>query len=288
VLSNDDSPLVGTEIHYLDSAPVGDEYKIHIAHCAKPGEVATALYLPDAVGAFGGAVDIVRFLGLAEYVPPMLVVGIGYRVDSFLETEARRGRDLTPSVDPKRRHVPPESMGGAPRFLEFLTEELQPWVRGRYDVAPDDDAFFGFSFGGLFGTYVLFERPATFTRYGLGSPSLWYHGGEMFEREAAYAAAHDDLAARVLMTVGEYENEAGRRRHLDWLPPDKRAEAEEEDRAQGPVDLVGDTERMAGRLRGRSYPSLVVDAEVLPGEFHVTGSQLSLSRALRSLFDAPR
>jgi uncharacterized protein len=67
---------------------------------------------------------------------------------------------------------------------------LKPWVRERYDADPGDNAYFGNSLGGLFGAYVLLNEPATFQRYGLGSPSFWYHNGVIFEQEKAYAATH--------------------------------------------------------------------------------------------------
>ena len=47
-------------------------------------------------------------------------------------------------------------------------------------------------------------------------------------------------------------------------------------------------ENMVSALRSRGYPSLQVELEVLPGEYHLTAPPMSLSRSLRYLFDAPR
>ena len=60
-------------------------------------------------------------------------------------------------------------LGGADRFLAFITDELKPWVQDRYAVASDDSMFFGDSRGGLFATYVLLTEPSTFRRYGSGA-----------------------------------------------------------------------------------------------------------------------
>jgi hypothetical protein len=51
--------------------------------------------------------------------------------------------------------------------------------------------------------------------------------------------------------------------------------------------MVADTERMVALLRGRAYPGLEVDCQVLSGEFHSTAYPLNLSRSLRYLFDGP-
>jgi alpha-beta hydrolase superfamily lysophospholipase len=149
--------------------------------------------------------------------------------------------------------------------------------------------FFGDSRGGLFATYVLLTEPATFRRYGIGSPSLYPDptAKSMFDQEAAYAQTHDDLPANVSFTVGGYETPDGFRRRLEQLAPDHRArmEAEPGDWAE---DYVGDTERMVATLRGRAYPSLEIEYVVLPGEYHETAVPTNFSRSLRYLFDAPR
>ena len=199
-----------------------------------------------------------------------------------------RCRDFSPTVDLAGGHSNSAMMGGAARFLGFLQDELKPWVGKHYGVDPGDSMFFGDSLGGLFATYVLLNQPATFRRYGIGSPSLGWDEDLMYRHEAEYAQAHDDLAAKVLFAVGGYENPAGFMHFLDQLPADKRAAAEVEYAGEEEDDCVGDTERMVAALRSRAYPSLEIDLEILPGEFHETAPPLNLSRSIRYLFDAPR
>jgi predicted alpha/beta superfamily hydrolase len=164
---------------------------------------------------FGTAVEVVRLLRLTEVVPPLLVVGIGYRTPDLGEIFRLRHRDFTPTVDG----------GGADRFLAFLRGELKPWLGERYGVDPDDATFFGDSRGGLFASAVLLTEPGTFRRYGIGSPSLYADEGvkSVFELEADYARAHDDLPAKVFFSVGGHESPEGFRRRLDQLPPAQRA-----------------------------------------------------------------
>ena len=215
------------------------------------------LYVSDANGMFASAVDIVRFMQLSAHLPPILVVGIGYRMGAIDETVVVRTRDFTPTYDAGFVRVFPTHtmMGGAPRFLAFIRDELQPWVQSRYRVDVDDSAFFGHSLGGLFATYVLLTEPATFRRYGIGSPSLWWDGDMMFDYEARCAEARDDLPAKVFFAVGAHEDHDGRQREASRLPADERAKA-----GLRYIDMVADTERMVAALRSRHYPSLEIDS----------------------------
>jgi predicted alpha/beta superfamily hydrolase len=269
----------------LQSEHVGDEFKIFVGHCGSAdAEPLAALYVTDANGIFGTAVDMVRFMRLSAHLPPMLVIGIGYRMGGIAETTAVRTRDFTPTVDRGfAEYFPSQSrMGGASRFLAFIRDELQPWVAQHYRVG-DDATFFGHSQGGLFGTYVMFTEPETFRRYAIGSPSLWWDADMMFDYEARYAETHDDLAADAFFSVGAFEDHDGRQREAGRLPDAERAAA-----GLRYIDMVADTERMVGQLRSRNYPSLHVESAVLGDEFHLTVPSLNLSRALRHLFDAPR
>jgi pimeloyl-ACP methyl ester carboxylesterase len=161
-------------------------------------------------------------------------------------------------------------------------------VRERYGVDPDDSAFFGYSLGGLFATYVLLNEPATFRRYGIGSAALFWDNELMFDREAAYARTHDDLPAKVHFSVGANESTEGERRWREQLPADRRAKAEALADGDPPYDMVADVERMVAALRRRAYPDFEIEFDVWPGEYHQTAPPLALSRSLRYLFDALR
>jgi predicted alpha/beta superfamily hydrolase len=289
--ANDISPLPDTEVHYLRSEHVGDEFKILVGHSRASGFAPShVLFMGDPWGFFGTAVEMIRVLEWAGDLPPLLVVAVGYRLVTVEENLPMRCRDFTPTIDLDSGTMDPAMMGGAGRFLAFLRDELKPWVQQRYGVDPDDAAFFGDSLGGLFALYVLLTEPDTFRRYGMGSPSLWWDHGVMFDREAEYARAHDDLPAKVFVSVGGLETPAGDKRWLEQLPADKRAKAEAEmgDDGYTDIDMVADAERMVALLRGRAYPSLEIEYEVLPGEYHQTALPSNLSRSLRYLFDAPR
>jgi predicted alpha/beta superfamily hydrolase len=283
-VDTDASPLGGTEVHYLDSEHVGAEFKIFVGHCGTEGVDAPAvLYLTDANGQFGGTVDVIRLMQLSRHLPPLLVVGIGYRVATIADTLHQRTRDLTPTAWPAYARFEPErtDMGGAPDFLAFIRDELMPWVRGRYGSSPDA-TYFGHSLGGLFGTYALLRAPDTFTRYVIGSPSLWWHSRAIFDQEAEYAATHDDLAARVFFGIGSDETHEGRAREAAYLDVTEQAKA-----TAIYLDMVDDLQRFVDQLAGRDYPGLRLRHEVFPDEFHITVPFVNLSRGLRWSFDAP-
>lgn len=282
-VDNDELSIANTEVHYLHSDHVGDEFKLFVGHCGNRDEARpVTVVLGDPDMCFGSAMDIARPMGF--HVPPLLFVGIGYR-DSA-PPSARRIRDFTPGVDPSTSDVPAEMMGGADRFLLFVREELQPWLRERYDVDPDDSAYVGHSLGGLFGVHALLSEPSTFTRYGIGSPSLSWNNYAMFDREESFSHGHDDLPAKVFLSVGAYENAEGTNHLLSWagLPDEVLAEVQ----SAGKTDYVGVVARLNDALRGRSYPSLELQFEVLAGEFHHTSTPMHLAHSLRYLFDAPR
>ena len=105
----------------------------------------------------------------------------------------------------------------------------------------------------------------------------------MFPYEQHYADAHDDLAAKVFVSVGAFEDHDGRQREASPLP-----QAERELAGLRYIDMVADTQRMVDLLRSRNYASLELDSVVMPDEFHITVPSVNLSRSLRCLFDTPR
>ena len=131
--------------------------------------------------------------------------------------------------------------------------------------------FFGDSLGGLFATYVLLNEPTTFRRYGIGSPALDWDDHLIFSREAEYARTHDDLPAKAFFSVGAYENTAGDEHRLAPAPARKARKCG----TRNDHD-VADTERMVATLRSRAYPSLEIEYELLPREYHETSPPLNV------------
>ena len=142
-----------------------------------------------------------------------------------------------------------------------------PLIAARYRADMGRKTFAGHSYGGLLGAHILLSAPTMFERYALSSPSLWFDDGLMFRREAAYAAAHKDLPAKVFMSAGQFE--AVRRGDPRYADED---------------DIVADMRRFEQRLKSRRYPGLRISSQVIADEDHLSVNPVSLTRALKWAF----
>jgi predicted alpha/beta superfamily hydrolase len=258
------------EVHHLASKAVGDSFEIRVVLPPMlPGEATRfpVVYLTDVYGDFALGADMLRMYMVRD-VPRFIAVGIGYPgASSILQATRARARDLTPVPVPVAETpgvLPTEGLrpanppnGGAPQFLGFLRDELIPFIDARYPTKPDDRTYFGHSYGGLFGTWVLLTRPETFNRYIIGSPSIGWAGESILRTVDEYGQRHDDLRADVFMGVGALEE---------------------------PEHLL----HLADLLRARKFPGLKLTTQVFPDEGHVTVMPFILARGLRAVFGPVR
>ena len=268
--------IPSSEVRRVTSKHVEQTFEVSVGLPAgyDPQLSYPVLYLLDPALSFGTATECTRLLALGRELPKLIVVGIGYPDANTPEVLALRSRDYTPTGGPENANairagvpgpIPEPQPGGAGNFLSFLREELFAEIDAAYASDPEDRAFFGDSLGGLFGGYTLFHKPDTFRRYVLGSPSLWWDHEITFEYEEAYAAAHEDLAARVFMSVGALE-EPG---------PSRESEL---------ARMVSNVRRMSETLEGRRYPGLDLTTHYFEGETHLSVLPATLSRGIREVF----
>ena len=170
--------LLDTETHILYMTGTTRAFKIFVAlppGYADSGKTYPVLYALDANGQIGTVTETSRDLAGLQEIPELIVVGIGYATDIKTKILDTRILDFTPttviSTDPGTYSFP--MSGGARRFLDFVREELMPFVRSNYRVDPEGATITGHSAGGLFVVYTLFEQPDIFDRYIAGSPALW-------------------------------------------------------------------------------------------------------------------
>lgn len=269
--------IPNTEVRSLPSSIIDQEYQIFVAFpdgYDASDKTYPVLYALDANGFFGTVTETVRMLQVLQELPEMLIVGIGYHAESFVQTSGIRVRDLTPTEDGAwleamlrlRPGLAADGSGGAHNFLRFIQEELIPFVQANYRADPDDAAIAGYSFGGLFSLYALFHAPGTFHRYLIGSPSIWWDPKAVFEYEAGYARDHSDLPARVFLSAGTLE---------ESMPQPFRGP---------PAAFVSNVQSLATRLQGRGYQRLDLNIHVFEGETHVSGPPSAISRGLRAVF----
>ena len=108
--------IPNTELHFVSSEIVGDQFKICIAlpkNYAETKKKYPVVYLLDANIFFGLVTDAVRLLQFGQEIPELVLVGIGYPDDTQHLT--LRNRDYGPTP-----YDMPEIAGGAEHFLAFL------------------------------------------------------------------------------------------------------------------------------------------------------------------------
>jgi len=257
--------IFGTEVRPLTSKAVeGMEYQIYTAlpeGYESSSETYPVLYFLDAWAQFGILKQSYWLLRFYNEVPPLLLVGIAFEGDAQ-DLLYYRARDYTPTIVPPEKLSPeiapltPVS-GGAPNFLRFLETELFPTIEAEYRADKSDRAIFGVSYGGLFATYILFNRPELFQRYLLGNPSLWWDEEVILEHEENYAKTHESLPAKVFVTIGSEEGKG----------------------------LISRWEKLRDRINSRNYDGLELASKIFEGETHMSVIPATHSRALRVLYN---
>ena len=91
---------------------------------------------------------------------------------------------------------------GAPAFLTFIEKEVMPFIEKQYRTT-DERAIYGHSMGGMFTTFVLFNRPDLFNMVLIGAPAN--NGNLLMPAAKLYFKDHKDLKSKVFIGVGMYE-----------------------------------------------------------------------------------
>ncbi|MBE0370390.1 alpha/beta hydrolase [Pseudoalteromonas aurantia] len=136
-----------------------------------------------------------------------ILVGISWQINTKgalkdKEASASRGRDFSirASSDPKVQAK--HQLGQANNHLAFIRNDIIQYIENQYNADPNNRTYFGFSFGGLFGSYILMAQPDTFKNYILGSPSLWRDIPHLLE----LGTQHKQLNANVFISYGALED----------------------------------------------------------------------------------
>lgn len=259
--------------------PNGRVYTISIARpdAPEPAGGYPVIYVLDANAIFATVADTARlqaFMPAWSGVAPAVVVGIGVPGDKLFDLPGRY-LDLTtlvPGGMPSPSGGQPMATGGADAFFAFIEQTVKPAVQARISVDRARQALFGHSLGGLFTLHTLFNHPEAFQSYIAVSPSVWWNDGALFAEAERFVAAGGGKGARVLLTVGQYEQAMS--------PAALAASAAAQQRAA--LDKFKQVDRvaqMAGLLARDK--SLVVRQRVLLGEDHASGVPVAASLAVR-------
>lgn len=182
---------------------------------------------------------------------------VGLVPDPDIPAALARRRDYTPSnpllrPNPDLTEYTGKAYGEAEAYRRYVEQTAMPFVAENYRADMKRTTLLGHSYGALFGAYVLLTQPQMFVNYILGSPSLWFDNGIIFDFEREYARSHRDLIARVHMVTGSFETGGAGPRYYTQH------------------DLVADMRRFESQLKARGYPGLSISAEIAEGEDHYT------------------
>lgn len=263
-----------TRTHHFTADSNGREYRVFVSTptARNPDAPLPVLYALDANGGFGTVVETARMMMLGNEIEQAIIVGIGYNA-GLREMMALRNFELSTSHDPafveraatQGQVIEEGGLGGAPGFLQFIGEQLAPFIESQYGGSPDDRGIWGFSLGGLFATFALLQPNPVFQRYIIGSPSLWWHDRAMFQLEEERSKQDRRLDARVFISAGELEELPG------------LAE-------MAPFRMVSNAIEMAGRLGSRGYEGFSIKSHIFPGESHQSAIGPTIARGLRVVY----
>lgn len=253
-----DTPLPITNSHVealrVSSPTNGQDYLIFVSlpsNYISSDENYPVLYVTDPQFMFGTLSEAQRVLQLANEIPELIIVGIGYPEIQQLGTEEHdealsrvfelRNRDMIPAHE-------------AEAFLAFLTDTLIPQIDATYRTDSEDRAIAGVAPGGTFVLYTLVHAQNTFNRFLSISPTL---PGSPISSEIVEEAS-EPLSGRVYLATGDSGIE-------------------------GTVVAPG-VEEVVTELENANYEELHVSFQIFTDSTHFSILPLALSRGLKAIY----
>ena len=190
------------EYHFYDEE-LDLKFAVHVTTPPSydPDKEYPALVMTDAVWRFKDVPALYSEMALGKAVPQYLItIGFEYDIDSW-------DNDVRGNIfcDHKKE------------FLDFITDNLMPYLAGDYKIDCTRSTLFGHSQGGVFAHYAAFDydrydnRP--FARYIIASPTFWtpyftdVKDFEEYKDEYGFFSRNDKYGCRLFITAGELEDE---------------------------------------------------------------------------------
>lgn len=158
-------PALAGDYFALDSGALGRRMHVFVRlpedYAKEPNKKYPVVYLLDGDSLFPMLAPQHLFLHYDEGLPEAIVVGIAY--GGFDPGVNMRHLDFHPVLEDG-------SLGGSPRFLQFLESELLPRVEKQWRTDTQRRILFGQSRGGSFAIYAAYERPRLFYGFVASNP----------------------------------------------------------------------------------------------------------------------
>lgn len=262
--------LSSVESSAFHSKHTGQNYHVYVAlpptYAESKDRKYPVLYVPDHEDIFLGAkaaygtLDLARSLSMGRKLEEFIIVGVPLQVADPMDWARRRTPDLTPTQDKQfeeqfsKQMKAPVHGGGAALFLRALREELIPFIESRYRVT-QDRGLAGYSLGGLFTAWVWVSGDTTFSRFLIGSPSLWWDNQRILQLDP-----ERKLKGRVFLSMGGAESKGS---------------------------MLEPFHKLVATLKDRKDPDLQWESVIFEGTDHLTGIVGAFARGMRSLYILP-
>jgi predicted alpha/beta superfamily hydrolase len=167
-------------------------------------KIFPVIYFTDAIW------HVELLSGATEFMmEDVILVGVSWQKDIPEDLKQEYGAHFSRYGDYsfKKRTNPKHpkiKFGQANSHLRFIREDVFKYVENNYRTQPNNRTYFGFSAGGLFGTYALMAQPESFKNYILGSPSVRGDVADLFALESSKLKTKE-LAINVFISYGELE-----------------------------------------------------------------------------------
>jgi uncharacterized protein len=275
--------LPGSVQFDIASAIAGRTYRIFVYQPLLPPPPEGYPVITVTDGNMNFALAMVMGHMFSFQAKPSIIVGVGYPTNAPADIMRLRVRDMTPEaaletlrLSPGMPEPTPENYGGAELFRRFLVEELRPVIAARWQVDPNDQTLYGYSLGGLFSLVSLFADPTAFKTFVAASPSIWWNGRAVLAGEPEFARRVEagEIAPRVLVTIGEFEQDPPK-----VTPPGMTAEAAAELVAYG--RMVDNARELGARLAGlKGHGAYEGRFHLFEREDHLSAMAAAVGRAV--------
>jgi predicted alpha/beta superfamily hydrolase len=148
--------------------------KICLPEEYKPGSDSKydVVYILDGETHFDDFLYIYKFARNNDFLPPIILIALP---NTNKGSENTRDRDFSPEITSDNQKA-----GGAGNFIDFLKNELMPYINRKLP-ASGDNSLYGHSLGGLFTMYVLLKEPGLFTNYYCSDPTFPWNNGHIIK-----------------------------------------------------------------------------------------------------------
>ena len=267
-------PLRGSESFTVQSKAIGDSIAVGVWQTPVGPTSSMADSPVKLVYALDGSFTLqvtalACAMGLGDIdrpgFPRTLLVGLDYPEDQ----PNARTRDYIPPDSGYERFIqsqdeptPEQTPGGAPAFLRFLTEELDPMIREKYPVSDAPAAVLGDSAGGAFTHYAFVEQSPLFDCYWLGSPAVFTSNADYVGRFVETLSKELVHETRMFLSLGAVEMNS---------------------RSDTYREMGASFNRMVYGLRTTPNPRLTWQSKVYPDHTHTSIVLPALNDAVRYL-----